>query len=294
MENQIERIDLHVHSTASDGTFTPIQILQVANDMNLTHLSITDHDTVMGGLEAINNKHLFNGELIPGIEINAKGFDMEKVEILGYYIDHTNPKLLELLEKMNDSRVQRQQLVLNKLANLGFKIELKDLDVSGKIGIVGRPHIGRAMVKLGYVKNVDEAFKIYLKEGGLGYVDRYKPSIEEIIEVIKAAKGVSTLAHPLISYPNLDDLENKVKQLIDLGLNGVELYYDYSKYRKNYNLTSKQVEKGQEILTKMSKEYDLVVTGGSDFHGDEGVLGGVKIPYGTIKKLNQHRKKIGK
>lgn len=245
------KVDLHLHSSVSDGVLSPAGVVARAAELGLTVISLTDHDTVDGIAPALEAAKKYPSLLvIPGIEINTDTSTGE-VHVLGFYIDHTNPEFLTALKKLRDSRLIRAQKMIEKLSALGMPVEWEHVkELSGK-GSVGRPHIARALLERGYIKTIKEAFSKYIGFGGPAYVPREKITPAEAIELITGAEGLAVLAHPL-GIPNLDKL---LKKLVRAGLIGLEVYYkDYS-------------SEDRESLARLADRYGLITTGGTDYHG---------------------------
>lgn len=267
--------DLHIHTTFSDGTDTPEEVVEKARAAGLDTISITDHDTVNGIDRAIASGKMSGVNVIPGVELTTETPDYE-VHILGYFIEHKSEELKAVLGKIRNSRVDRIFEMVGKLKKLGINIDAKKvLDLSGG-GSPGRPHVARAMVEAGAVDSVREAFDKYIDSEGPAYVPHYKLSPDEAIKLILASSGVPVYAHPAISKS-----DSMIPDLISSGLKGLEVYYgghsgeDAKRY---FNL---------------AKKYGLLMTGGSDYHGTQSVreikLGDVAIPEDLVKKLASAR-----
>lgn len=266
--------DLHVHSTASDGTLSPEELIKEAISLGLSGIAITDHDTTDGleiAEEFIKN-HMINLEFIPGIEMNTEMGENE-VHILGYYIDYNNQSLQERLRDIRSQRQQRAQKMVNKLCELGLKIDYEDVK-SLATDLVARPHIAMAMVNAGYVDNIKEAFNKYIGKGQSAYVNRYKFTPNEAINMIKQAGGIAVLAHPgLIADQNL------IPNIIDMGIKGLEVYYPEHDNEQTENYLN------------LARNHGLLITGGSDFHGfnsseSRAQLGSAGINQVLMSKLN--------
>ncbi|HHW28099.1 MAG TPA: PHP domain-containing protein [Syntrophomonadaceae bacterium] len=241
--------DLHIHSTASDGTLVPEEIVELALQKNLSVISLTDHDTTDGIDRALNSAKGTNLEVIPGVEISTDWEDTE-VHILGYYIDYHSQQLQEVLYEMRQARDLRAAKIIEKLKDLGISIDYEHVKkIAGKAP-VGRPHIARAMVECGYVSSINDAFEGYLARGKPGYVPRIKMHPYEAISIIEKANGVPVLAHP--GLMNRDSL---IPALVKKGLLGIEVFYPLH---------------DQEMTEKYKwycRKYALVTTGGTDHHG---------------------------
>ncbi len=265
-------VDLHVHSNVSDGRLSPAEIIKKAAGLGLRVISLTDHDAVDGTAPALVAAKAFPDILmIPGVEISTDLPDGE-AHVLGYYIDHTQPKLLEALERFHNSRQTRAMGMLDKLAGLGIDIDWRRVQEIAGEGSIGRPHIARAMLEKEYIATFEEAFDKYLAHGGPAYVERDKMTPEEAVALIIRARGLPVLAHPF----TVADPDEMVARLKPAGLVGVEAYYKDN--------TPEQTRATLELANR----YGLIATGGSDYHGisDEEVeMGGVKVPMEAVERL---------
>lgn len=276
-------VDLHTHSSISDGDVPPRDLVRLAQTKNLRAISLTDHDTVDGLEEAIGEAKNYEGfELIPGIEISAE-YTEGTIHILGYFIDRSDPVLLEKLKFLQEARAKRNPKIIQKLQEFGIEVTQEEVDKVAGSGVVGRPHIAQALVNRGYVKSVQEAFDKYLRKNGKAYVDKERFSQKDSIEMIHSAGGVAVLAHPkYVHGGDTRHVEKLVKQLVELGLDGMEVYYGTH--------SAKEVKWFRE----MAKKYNLIATGGSDYHGASkpdinlGVgLGNLKVPYEIVEQLKE-------
>ncbi|MBZ4644988.1 MAG: 3,5-nucleoside bisphosphate phosphatase [Petroclostridium sp.] len=275
-------IDLHVHTTASDGSMTPSQVVQYAAKKNLAAIAITDHDTIEGVSEGVEQGKKEGIEVVPGIEISVD-FGVE-MHILGYFIDIDSTILNDTLNKLKYYRDQRNPQIIQKLNELGVEITMDEVESKANGRIVGRPHIAAVMIDKGYVNSTDEAFDRYLSVGRPAYVKKQKLLPEEGIELIKQAGGFAVLAHPIFLKKEDEELEYLLRQLIRYGLDGIEGYYsDYSAEVSNKYLA-------------LARKYNLIVTGGSDYHGKskpyielgEG-YGTLKVPYQLLETMKGRR-----
>lgn len=260
------KVDLHLHSTASDGKFSPAELVKMALERGLEVISITDHDTTDGIEEALEAAKGTNLEVIPGVEISAD-IPRKEVHLLGYYIDHRDGTFEEVLRLIRRYRVKRALAMLEKLASLGIRLKWDMvMEIAGR-GSVGRPHIAQAMVEEGYVSSMEEAFLLYIGRDGPAYVERYKLAPSEAVRLIKGAKGLAVLAHP-------SKVIELLPSLVKAGLVGIEARYnDYP-------------EEEVEYLAGLARKYNLVPTGGSDFHGHErSGIGSVWVPMEWVKRL---------
>ena len=267
---------MHVHTTASDGTFTPYQLVKYASENGLCAIAITDHDTVSGINEATRAGEEFGIEVIPGIEISV---DHEsEMHILGYFLKSSN-EFEKKLEDIRTRRNSRNDKIINKLREFGFDISIKDVLVEARGESIGRPHIASVMMKKGFVRSINEAFEIYLREGKKAYIERERISPSEGIELIRSAEGIPVLAHP--RYLKQDGVEKVIAELKDLGLQGLEVYYSMNKKEETNR------------FSRIAKKYELIATGGTDFHGSNKPeidigrgLGSLRIEYNIVEKMH--------
>ena len=272
-------VDLHIHSTFSDGTQSPEQIVQVALDKQLTAIAISDHDTISGVVPAQQAAANAELQVLPAVEISTT-IDGRDVHILGYFIDLQHAGLLEKLQAIRSARQQRARQIADKLEKLGISIDFEKLLEEAGPDSIGRPHIARRLVREGYVRDAGEAFAQYLRRGGSAYVERYRLAPCEAIELVTAAGGLPVLAHPA-----LDNAEQHVNSLMDCGLQGIEAYHTIHSPAQTRRYIAIAQEKG------------LLITGGSDSHGPEGPIpveiGAVEVPDKYAERLvsgaNQHQ-----
>ncbi len=249
-------VDLHVHTSLSDGTLSPEEVIREAKGKGLSALAITDHDTLDGIDEAERAGELFGIMVIPGVEISVDLGEGRSSHILGYGLDRRGNRFLDFLRKMRLSRVERNRAILEKLRSLGLALDLKEITHQGDEARVGRPHIAAAMVRKGYVRSVEEAFARYLARGAKAYVPRKRPSSTQAIKVMREAGGVPVLAHPhTIGMEGLMELEICIGKLVREGLMGVEVLYPDAPFDI------------RRFLSDLCERWGLLKTGGSDFHG---------------------------
>jgi predicted metal-dependent phosphoesterase TrpH len=246
-------IDLHIHSTFSDGTLSPAALVAHAKDLKLAAIAITDHDTVAGVEEAISHGQLLDIEVIPGIEISAKHRN-SFLHILGYGLNHHNQELLANLGKYQEARQERNYKIIGKFNRLGITISIDQLK-QGALDQIGRPHFARELVRQGVTKSEEAAFALFLRSGGKAFVESFRYSAEETIAMIRAAGGAAVLAHPATIDSSLATIPALLSELKPLGLAGVEVFY------------AKNPPKVNNKLEKLARKFDLLLTGGSDFHG---------------------------
>lgn len=247
-------IDLHCHTTASDGTLSPKALVEHAAKLGLTHLAITDHDSTQGVLDAEGFCREMGIHLIPAIELSA-AIDGQPVDLLGYGIDPRHPPLLAALDDMVGRRRRRISEMIVRLRAEGVELGEEEVHAQAAGGVVGRPHVARALVQRGIVQSVSDAFERYLKRGRAGYVPKENFSPEEAIALIVNAGGLPVLAHP--RYLKLDEeaCDRLLDRLIAAGLGGIEVYY------------SQHTPQDVARFESAARERKLVATGGSDFHG---------------------------
>lgn len=264
-------VDLHVHTTASDGTFSPEQAVRHAAHLGLKAIAITDHDTVTGIPDALEESKSVAVEVVPGIEM---GSDVggQDIHILGYFIDYQSRWLANYLEQLKLLRLSRAEEMLKKLAERNMPLELNDTLKFASGGILTRAHIARALVQKNYVKNVKEAFSLYLGRDGPCYVVKYNFSATDVLQSLRSVGGIAVLAHPGVSHA--DPL---IPELVEAGLVGLEaICSDHSLAQvKHYR--------------QLARQYGLIVTGGSDDHGPDTpgrfLMGKTHIPDKLLSDL---------
>jgi len=251
------KADLHLHTTASDGRLRPEEIVRKASQLGLDVIAITDHDTVEGIPPALESAKSFPQLLvIPGVEINTDVLQGE-VHILGYFIDYHDPELDHSLKELRNSRYERGRKMVAKLADLGIEIDWERVLELATGGTIGRPHIAQAMVEGGYSSSLQEAFTKYIGRNGPAYVERKKLTPLDAVELIFNAGGLPFLAHPA----EIKNLEAFVPQLKEAGMVGLEIYYA--------NYSPSKIAR----LQALAKKYDLIASGGSDYHGWDNTIG---------------------
>jgi hypothetical protein len=266
----MKMIDLHCHTTASDGIKTPSELIDFAAEKNVTILAVTDHDTVSGLEEAVNYASVKGITLIPGIEFSID-YQGGSFHLVGLYVDHRYNPIIEktlYLQEIRDRRIYR---IIEDLEKHGIEIPVEDVQSESEGGAIGRPHVARALVKHGYANNINEVFKKYLVKGKPGYVKKERIKLEEAVSLIKGAGGISIIAHPVsLNYKNFTEFENILKKFIDSGVEGIEAY--------------SSMHKTSEINTflDLAVKYNLIVSGGSDYHGDKEEKIGYYLPTKPI------------
>lgn len=249
-------IDLHLHSTNSDGSDTPEELVRRGRRIGLTAMALTDHDNmsgVPGFLEACRTEGMTG---LAGVEISAvAGEGLRTLHILGYGVNPRHPLVQELLGRVRDGRAWRNEQILTKLKGLGLKLEWPDVQSCAGQDVVGRPHFARALMGRGYVSSVAEAFDRFLAKGRPAYADRYRLESAEGIRMIREAGGVAVIAHPFTWETDEARLQAGVAALQELGLAGIEAVY--SEYTPEQTIA----------LLRLAKKMKLLTTGGSDYHG---------------------------
>jgi len=279
------KIDLHIHSTASDGTLSPLEILNMAQRLNLGAISITDHDTIDGTKEALAIGIPPSLKFLTGVEISANPpppFSFPgSIHMLGYGINIDDSELNYTLALLQEARKNRNPRIIELLNGMGFELTLNEIRKDVGECQLGRPHIANQMVKKGFVQSVAEAFDKYLATGQPAYVDKYRVDCDRAIEVILNAGGIPVLAHPvLLNIKNDDALEKLVTCLKEMGLKGIEAYYP---------------EHTPDLIaryTGIANRHGLFITGGTDFHGSikpeikmGSGRGDFSVPYELYEKL---------
>lgn len=247
-------IDLHVHSVYSDGTNTPEELIKLAEGRGLKAMAITDHDTVGGIVPLLKAAENSTVEPVPGIELSAE-CRRGTMHILGYFMDYKNETLLDKINTVREGREERNHEILKKLNKLGYILMWSDVENEAGADVVGRPHFAAALVKRGHVKSRKAAFDLLLAKGRPAYVERYRYTAKECVDLIHQAGGVSVLAHPATIYMPEDQLKGLVKGLAEFGLGGIEAYY------------AEHHPENIERFKGWAKEFGLISTGGTDYHG---------------------------
>jgi predicted metal-dependent phosphoesterase TrpH len=267
------KADLHIHSTASDGRYSPAEIVKMAAAAGVTVMALTDHDTVAGLVPALDAAGEFPSlRLIPGVEISTDTPGGE-VHMLGYFIDYTDPQFKSSLERMRNSRAIRTEKMVAKLKELGCDVELERVREIAGSGSLGRAHVAQALQEKGYTASFKEAFSKYIGRDCPAYVAREKLTPAEAVQLIAEVRGLPVLAHPFTTT----NPEKMVMELKPHGLVGMEVYYAGYLPAETNNLLN------------LAQKYDLIPTGGTDYHGidsaSEITLGGTDVPMRFVDKL---------
>jgi predicted metal-dependent phosphoesterase TrpH len=278
-------IDLQMHSTFSDGSMSPTELVEEAVSLNLHAIALTDHDTIDGVPEFMEagEKHGLN--VVPGVEISVdtKLPNNGHMHILGLFIDPFSQELKGTLDFLRNARNERAEKILQKLADLGVPVTLEELLVEAGEGSIGRPHIAKIMVRKGFVENIQKAFDVYLKKGGPAYVDKVKLGEEDALKMIKNSGGLAILAHPhLMKFDTFEETREKIMHLREFGLDGFEVYY------------SAMPAEYTEKLLELAESKNYAISGGSDYHGanKDGIYmgtgkGNLNIPDSVYQNLKE-------
>ena len=276
-------IDLHCHSTFSDGSLAPEQLIAEAAKIGLVALALTDHDTTAGLPRFLAAAAGGPVRAVPGVELSVD-CSSGVMHMLGYWMDLENPELLRQMAWIRDGRAMRNRIMLEKLNALGFAMTWDEVQAFAGEDVVGRPHFAQVMLQKGYAKDKNEAFDKWLGDGKPGYADRPRLTAEVAVALIRQAGGVAVLAHPYSLHVGKDAMASLLIELATAGLAGVECYYS----EHSADLT-------KEYLA-MARQANLVPTGGSDFHGEVspgihlGVgFGGLCVPDEVLAQLEARR-----
>lgn len=273
-------VDLHVHSTASDGVFSPTHLVGMARERGLRVLALSDHDSVEGIDEAIAAAQGAVLEIVPAVELNTDT-PAGEAHVLGYYLKHHDPWLQELLAGRRAARLERGEKMVARLLELGMEVSWERVqDIAGAAtgGAVGRPHVAQAMVERGHVATIKEAFDRFLGRDGPAYVAYARFAPEDAVRAIRQAGGVPVLAHPA----SLPDFEAALPGLIEAGLAGLECYY------------GTWIPQEVQRMVQIARAHGLICTGGSDFHGPlptswSETVGGTPVPWQVIEDIRRIR-----
>lgn len=279
-------IDLHTHSTASDGSVTPCELSRLAAAVGLTTYALTDHDTTAGLQEAGEEAAALGIEFIPGCELSATG-PYGPVDILGLWVPLEHPEFEAAMQKLRNGRSIRNKVMFEKLRDLG--VCLDESVLAGAAGsAIGRPHLAKQMVRQGYVKTVGEAFDRYLGKDKPAFVQKQEFSTREAVSLLKSVGASSFIAHPLLIHAPFQWLEDEIRSLVPFGLDGIEAYH------------SEHSPAGTERLLNLARRCNVLVSGGSDFHGDVKPAirlgcgkGALRVPPQVLDDLKAHRRSLG-
>jgi predicted metal-dependent phosphoesterase TrpH len=274
------RADLHVHTTASDGTLTPAEVVEVAAARRLAAVGIADHDPVLGigpALERARELGLRAPEVVPAVEINTD-FEDGEIHILGYFIQWEDAELAGTLEALRVGRVARVGRIVERLESLGLVVSLDRIVSLREEGSVGRPHVAQALVEAGHVGSLKEAFDRYLSRGRPAFVERDRFTPAEAVRTVRRAGGVAVLAHP-----GADATAALIDELIEAGLEGFEVFHPEHSLRH------------RQMYAALAAEKGLLVTGGSDSHGPGAAygadIGASTVDYGVVEELRRRKER---
>jgi predicted metal-dependent phosphoesterase TrpH len=278
-------VDLHCHSTASDGGLTPAELVARAANQGIEVLALTDHDTTEGIPAALLEAQRWGITLVPGVEISTIS-GREEIHLLGYFIDPGHEELQALLTITREARWERAQEMLARLAKLGMPVEWERVvEISGGGGSIGRPHVAASLLEAGHVSSYDEAFDLWIGRDRPAYVERYKLAPEEAIQLVGKSGGLTVLAHPYVYNRRGErkaslNLKQWLPRLRAAGLEGLEVYYP------NYP------RRASRQLLALAIKHGLLITGGSDFHG--GILGNglgsVAVPWAAWEGIERRHR----
>ena len=278
-------MDLHCHSTASDGGLRPKELVARAASQGIEVLSITDHDTTEGIPAAQAEARRWGITLVPGVEVSTIS-GREEIHLLGYFVGTEHKELQALLTTTREARWERAQKMLARLEKLGMPVEWEQVvEVSGGGGSIGRPHVAATLLEAGHVSSYDEAFDLWIGRDRPAYVERYKLTPEEAIQLVRKSGGLAALAHPYQYNRRGErraglDLKYWLPRLRAAGLEGLEVYYP------NYP------RRASQQLLKLAIKHRLLITGGSDFHGGMlgNGLGSVAVPWAAWEGMERRHR----
>ncbi|HTW95749.1 MAG TPA: PHP domain-containing protein [Tepidisphaeraceae bacterium] len=266
-------VDLHCHSTASDGTLAPAAVVRLAQQRNLSALALTDHDTIGGIAEAAAEAANLGIDFIPGIEISAEFPHPGTMHILGYGVNPQTSALQNLTAQLIAGRDNRNPRIVAKLNEMGVAVTMAEWEAEAKGGVLGRPQLAAILHRKGYVSSIKQAFDKFIGQGAPAYFDKERLSPAQALDMIRQSAGIAVLAHPIqLRTENDAQLERIVKDLVDLGLAGLEVMH------------SDHDDAHVAKYTALADRFGLIKTGGSDFHGtnkkdiDLGTARGRRIP----------------
>ena len=271
MSNPKKIIDLHTHTSASDGSLSPAELVAEADAAGLAAVAITDHDNIDGVAEALAAGAGREIEVVPGVEISMAGRPNGSIHLVGLFIDHTDPELNDALHRLQEARRERNPKIAKKLQDLGIAITMDEVRGLAEGEQVGRPHFAKALLKRGVVSNIPEAFNRFLGYGKPAYVDKKRFDPPEAIAMVLKAGGVPILAHPGMLKLGMAGLELLVLELMECGLTGIEVYYP----EHDGAFTKK--------LQYLAARMQLVISGGTDFHGQYKKKISLGTGYGTLR-----------
>lgn len=275
----MKHVDLHVHTTYSDGTFTPEQAVDYAAKVKLSAIAITDHDITDGIPPATVRAQNYDLEVVPAVELSVEmpGHTNLELHILGFYINYQDALFQERLSFLRQKRYERAKQMVEKLKNLNILLDEKKLLENASINAIGRLHFAQALLEEGYVHNIQEAFQKFIGFGKPAYVPKARLTPRQAMEMILKIKGIPVLAHPYFSEIN----KEMIGILVDLGLKGIEVYHSRH--------SASDISRFQQL----AEHFKLLMTGGSDCHGEinknEALMGNVEIPYQILENMKEFK-----
>lgn len=276
-------IDMHVHSSASDGTFSPSGLLTEAKKAGLSAMALTDHDTMDGISEAADAARKLDIELVAGVELSTE-YQSCEVHVLGYYVSPDYPQLKAMLEEFREFRATRNVRMVERLQEEGFSITMEQLTGKFPDSVLTRAHMARFLCETGQIADTRTAFAQYLGENCCCYIDRPKISPVEAVTLIRNAGGLAVLAHPVLYQLSEESLRQMIAEMKDAGMCGLEAVY------------SENTADDEIRMRRLAEEYGLLITGGSDFHGKNKPdirlgtgKGNLQIPYAFLQALKEQR-----
>ncbi len=280
---QGKTIDLHTHSSCSDGSFSPTELLDEARQAGVSAIALTDHDSVRGIPEILKAGEESELEIIPGVELSTE-YGPEEVHVVGLFIDPSNEALLAQLQAFRDNRDNRNLKMIDRLRESGFDITAEDVYERNPGAVIARPHIARYLVETGQADDVQSVFDDYIARGKPCYVERYKITPVEAVKLIHDAGGLAILAHPCLYNLSREELAVLVGEMKEAGLDGIEALY------------SRNQGSDEADFCRIAEDFDLLVSGGSDFHGASKPdikigtgRGDLCIPYLVLEKIHDYR-----
>jgi 3',5'-nucleoside bisphosphate phosphatase len=252
-----KKIDFHTHTTASDGIYTPSQLIDIALEENIIAMAITDHDTIDGLAEGIEYSAGKDLELIQGIEFSIE-YARGTFHLVGLNIDHTDSELSAECKRLTAIREGRAERIVHDLNSRGINISFREVEALSPEGAIGRPHIGRILIKNGYARDMNEVFANFMVKGKPGYVSKEKIKLESAVSLIENSGGIPVIAHPVsLNFNGPGEFEKILREFIEKGVRGIEAY------------STMHTPKEREMFLHFAHKYNLLVSGGSDFHGDK-------------------------
>lgn len=280
-------VDLHTHTTGSDGTLSPTQLVKRAASLGLCAVAITDHDSVSGIDEAIAAAADLPIEVVPGVELSTE-YSGTEIHVVGLFIDRTNAELRQQLIRFRDNRDNRNVKMINWLQEAGYRITAKEIYARNPGAVIARPHIARYLTDTGQAESMQWVFDHLIGAGCPYYVERYKITPMRAVELIHAAGGTAILAHPCMYKISRELLIQMVEEMITAGLDGIEALYSRSK------------DNDEAYYRSMAERYGLLLSGGSDFHGSNKPdielgtgTGNLRVPAGILENIKAYRKEKG-